>query len=145
MIRRKLFYSTIQTDGITGIKKQYGYELRIDGELFNAYYSEKDNRVYIIDPKNGIALHVYDEDENEDELLLEIDLIEKAKEKFLQSANLSRWKEKRDNESYRLLEKMFKAYKRAESLRESALKTLFFNAKVEGAKYIGVKRDGGRE
>lgn len=50
--------------------------------------------------------------------MLEIDLIEKAKEKFLQSANLSRWKEKRDNESCRLLEKMFKAYKRAELLRE---------------------------
>lgn len=36
----------------------------------------------------------------------------------MQSETLSRWKEKRDNESYRLLGKMFKAYKRAESLRE---------------------------
>ena len=118
MIKRKIFYSVIQADGITGIRKQDGYELQIDGETFNAYHSMRDDRIYILDPKNGIALHIYHVDENEDELLLEIDLIEKAKEKLLQSETLSRWKEKRDNESYRLLERMFKAYKRAESLRE---------------------------
>lgn len=118
MIKRKIFYSVIQVDGITGIRKQDGYELQIDGETFNAYHSMRDDRIYILDPKNGIALQIYDVDENEDELLLEIDLIEKAKEKLLQSETLSRWKEKRDNESYRLLERMFKAYKRAESLRE---------------------------
>ena len=118
MSKRKIFYSVIQADGITGIRKQDGYELQIDGETFNAYHSMRDDRIYILDPKNGIALQIYDVDENEDELLLEIDLIEKAKEKLLQSETLSRWKEKRDNESYRLLERMFKAYKRAESLRE---------------------------
>ena len=118
MIKRKIFYSVIQADGITGIRKQDGYELQIDGETFNAYHSMRDDRIYILDPKNGIALQIYDVDENEDELLLEIDLIEKAKEKLLQSETLSRWKENRDNESYRLLERMFKAYKRAESLRE---------------------------
>lgn len=118
MIKRKIFYSVIQVDGITGIRKQDGYELQIDGETFNAYHSMRDDRIYILDPKNGIALQIYDVDENEDELLLEIDLIEKAKEKLLQSETLSRWKEKRDNESCRLLERMFKAYKRAESLRE---------------------------
>lgn len=117
MIKRKIFYSVIQADGITGIKKQDGYELQIDGETFNAYHSMRDDRVYILDPKNGIALQIYDVDESEDELS-EIELIEKAKEKLLQSETLSRWKEKRDNESYRLLERMFKAYKRAESLRE---------------------------
>ena len=118
MSKKKMFYSVIQADGITGIRKQDGYELQIDGETFNAYHSMRDDRIYILDPKNGIALQIYDVDENEDELLLEIDLIEKAKEKLLQSETLSRWKEKRDNESYRLLERMFKAYKRAESLRE---------------------------
>lgn len=117
MIKRKIFYSVIQADGITGIKKQDGYELKIDGETFNAYHSMRNGRVYILDPKNGIALQIYDVDESEDELS-EIELIEKAKEKLLQSETLSRWKEKRDNESYRLLERMFKAYKRAESLRE---------------------------
>lgn len=117
MIKRKIFYSVIQADGITGIRKQDGYELQIDGETFNAYHSMRDDRVYILDPKNGIALQIYDADESEDELS-EIELIEKAKEKLLQSETLSRWKKKRDNESYRLLERMFKAYKRAESLRE---------------------------
>ena len=80
MIKRKIFYSVIQADGITGIRKQDGYELQIDGETFNAYHSMRDDRIYILDPKNGIALQIYDVDENEDELLLEIDLIEKAKE-----------------------------------------------------------------
>lgn len=117
MIKRKIFYSVIQADGITGIRKQDGYELKIDGEKFNAYHSMRDDRVYILDPKNGIALQIYDVDESEDELS-EIELIEKAKERLLQSETLSRWKEKRDNESYRLLGRMFEAYKRAESLRE---------------------------
>ena len=117
MIKRKSFYSVIQADGITGIRKQDGYELKIDGEKFNAYHSMRDDRVYILDPKNGIALQIYDVDESEDELF-EIELIEKAKERLLQSETLSRWKEKRDNESYRLLGRMFEAYKRAESLRE---------------------------
>ena len=90
MIKRKIFYSVIQADGITGIRKQDGYELQIDGETFNAYHSMRDDRIYILDPKNGIALQIYDVDENEDELLLEIDLIEKAKEKLLQSETLSR-------------------------------------------------------
>ena len=92
--------------------------MQIDGETFNAYHSMRDDRVYILDPKNGITLQIYDVDESEDELS-EIELIEKAKEKLLQSEKLSRWKEKRDNESYRLLERMFKAYKRAESLRKN--------------------------
>lgn len=117
MIKRKIFYSVIQKDEIVGVRKQDGYELQIDGETFNAYHSMRDGRVYIIDPENGIALQIYDVDENEDELS-EIELIERAKEKLLQSETLSRWKEKRDNESYRLLGKMFKEYKRAESLRE---------------------------
>lgn len=117
MIKRKIFYSVIQADGITGIRKQDGYELKIDGEKLNAYHSMRDDRVYILDPKNGIALQTYDVDESEDELS-EIELIEKAKEKLLQSETLSRWKEKRDNKSYRLLGRMFEAYKRAESLRE---------------------------
>ena len=109
MIKRKVFYSVIQKDD--------GYELQIDGETFNAYHSMRDGRAYIIDPKNGVALQIYDVDENEDELS-EIELIERAKEKLLQSETLSRWKEKRDNESYRLLGKMFKAYKRAELLHK---------------------------
>ncbi len=117
MIKRKIFYSVIRADGITGIKEQNGYELQIDGETFNAYHSMRDSRVYIIDPKNGVALQIYDVDESEDELS-EIKLIEKAKEKLLQSQTLSGWKEKRDNKSYRLLGRMFKTYKRAESLRE---------------------------
>ncbi|MDE7445906.1 MAG: hypothetical protein K2N15_09450 [Lachnospiraceae bacterium] len=117
MIQRKIFYSVIQVDGIVGIRKQDGYELKIDGEIFNAYI--RDGRVYILDPKSGIALQIYDTDEVENASSeMNFELIDKAKEKLMQSETLKRWKEKRDNESYRLAVKMFKAYKRAESLRE---------------------------
>ena len=117
MIQRKVFYSVIQVDGIVGIRKQDEYELRIDGEKFNAYQSIRDGRVYILDPQNGIALLIYNANKNEDELS-EIEIIEKAKEKFSRSEALSRWKEMKKNESYRLTIKIFRAYRMAEKLRE---------------------------
>lgn len=120
MIKRKIFYSVIQIDGITGIRKQDGYELQIDGKKFNAYYSMIYRRAYILDDKNGIALQIYDVGWNEDELD-ELEIIEKAKEKFIQGENFRIWKEKRYNKSYRLTVKMFKAYKRAEKLREKQI------------------------
>lgn len=124
MIQRKIFDSLIHVDGIIGIRKQDGYELQIDGEKFNAYQSIRDGMVYILDPKNGIALQIYDTSRSENELS-EIELIEKVKEKFIQSGTISRWKKKRNSESYRLTVKMFKAYKRAESLREKQKGFLF--------------------
>lgn len=69
MIKRKVFYSVIQKDEIVGVRKQDGYELQIDRETFNAYHSMRDGRVYIIDPKNGVALQIYDVDENEENYL----------------------------------------------------------------------------
>ena len=122
MIQRKIFYSVIQVDGIVCSKKHDGYELQIDGEKFNAYQSLREGSVYILDPKNGLALQIYDVGENEDELS-EIELIERAKDKLIQSGFLSKWKEKRGNESYRLSIEMFKAYKRAELLREKLRET----------------------
>ena len=122
MIQRKIFYSVIQVDGIVCSRKQDGYELQIDGEKFNAYQSKREGRVYILDPKNGLALKIYDVGENEDELS-EIELIERAKDKLIQSGALSKWKEKRGNESYRLKIEMFKAYKKAELLREKLRET----------------------
>ncbi len=117
MSKRKIFYSLIQVDGVMGIRAQDGYEMRIDGEKFNAYQSIIDDKVYILDPQNGLALQTYDVSEDEDGLP-EIELIENAKEKFIQSGTISKWKEKRNNESYRLTVKIFKALKRVKFLRE---------------------------
>lgn len=123
MMQRKVFYSTVRVDGVVGIRKQDGYELQIDGKKFNAYQSIIDGMAYILDPQNGMAVQMYDTRKNEDGLS-EIELIEKAKEKFIQSGALSRWKEKRNNKSYKLTIKMFKAYKKVELLREKQKETL---------------------
>lgn len=115
MIRRKAFYSIVQKDGIVGIKKQDGYELKIDGEKFNAYKNTIDNSVYILDPRNGMSLLRYDYmDESEGV----IEPIDRAKEKLIKSGILKKWKENWAKESYKLTIQMFKAYKKAESLRE---------------------------
>lgn len=117
MMQRKIFYSTIQKDGITGIRKQDGYELKIDGEKFNAY-TRTDDRVYILDPRNGIALIAYDYQEWNEDIPIDIELIDKAKEKLIKSGILKKWKEKKKKESYQLTIQMFEAYKKAEFLRE---------------------------
>lgn len=118
MMQRKVFYSIIQKDGITGIRKQDGYELEIDGEKFNAYKSRIDDRVYILDPRNGIALTIYDYQDWNEDIPTDLELVDKAKEKLIKSGILKKWKENRKKESYKLTIKMFKAYKKAESLRE---------------------------
>ena len=63
-MKRKVFYSMVEKDKITGIKKRDGYKLNINGEKFNAFKSKTDGMVYIIDPKSGIALIKYHPDWN---------------------------------------------------------------------------------
>lgn len=115
MIKRKIFYSVIQENNIVGLRKQDGYEIEVDGIKFNAYKSMIDDRVYILDPKNGIAVFVYSDDTD---VLLHHELVEKAKDEFVKRGVFERWKEKCDMESYQMANKMFNAYKREESLRE---------------------------
>ena len=115
MIKRKMFYSVVQENNIVGLRKQDGYEIEVDGIKFNAYKSMIDGRVYILDPKNGIAVFIYSDDTD---VLSHHDPAEKAKDEFVKRGVFERWKEKCDTESYQLTNKMFNAYKKAESLRE---------------------------
>lgn len=115
MIKRKMFYSVVQENNIVGLRKQDGYEIEVDGIKFNAYKSMIDGRVYILDPKNGIAVFIYSDDTD---VLSHHDHVEKAKDEFVKRGVFERWKEKCDTESYQLTNKMFNAYKKAESLRE---------------------------
>ncbi len=115
MIKRKMFYSVVQENNIVGLRKQDGYEIEVDGIKFNAYKSMIDGRVYILDPKNGIAVFIYSDDTD---VLSHHDPVEKAKDEFVKRGVFERWKEKCDTESYQLTNKMFNAYKKAESLRE---------------------------
>lgn len=117
MIKRKIFYSVVQENNVVGLRKQDGYEIAVDGIKFNAYKSMIDGRVYILDPKNGIAVFIFSDDTDTD-ALLHHELVEKAKDEFIKRGVFERWKEQCDKESYQLTNKMFNAYKKAESLRE---------------------------
>lgn len=117
MIKRKMFYSVIQENNVVGLRKQDGYEITVDGIKFNAYKSMIDDRVYILDPKNGIAVFIYSDDTDTDTLPPH-EYVEKAKDEFIKRGVFERWKEQCDKESYQLTNKMFNAYKKAESLRE---------------------------
>lgn len=115
MMKRKMFYSVVREKDIVGLRKQDGYEITVDGIRFNAYISNIDDRVYILDPKNGISIFAYSDDAD---ILLHHELIEKAKDEFMKQEIFEKWKEMRNKESYRLTFKMFNAYKKAELLRE---------------------------
>lgn len=115
MMKRKMFYSVVQENNIVGLRKQDGYEIIVDGIKFNAYKSSIYEKVYILDPKNGIAVFIYNDDTDD---LLHQELVEKAKDIFVKRGDFERWKEKRNMKSYKLANKMFNAYKKAESLRE---------------------------
>lgn len=115
MIEKKMFYSVIQENSIVGLRKQDGYEIEVDGIKFNAYKSAIYEKVYILDPKNGIAVFIYNDDTDDS---LNHELVEKAKDEFVKRGDFERWKEKRNMKSYKLANKMFNAYKKAESLRE---------------------------
>lgn len=115
MMKRKMFYSVVQENNIVGLRKQDGYEITVDGIKFNAYKSSIYEKVYILDPKNGIAVFIYNDDTDD---LPHHELVEKAKDIFVKRGDFERWKEKRNMKSYKLANKMFNAYKKAESLRE---------------------------
>lgn len=115
MMKRKMFYSVMQENNIVGLRKQDGYEITVDGIKFNAYKSSIYEKVYILDPKNGIAVFIYNDDTDD---LPHQELVEKAKDIFVKRGDFERWKEKRNMKSYKLANKIFNAYKKAESLRE---------------------------
>lgn len=119
MIKRKMFYSVVQENNVVGLRQRDGYEIEVDGIKFNAYKSMIDGRVYILDPKNGIAVFIYDDDTDD---LLQHEIVEKAKDEFVKRRVFEKWKEKSGMGSYQLTNKMFNAYKKAESLREQQRK-----------------------
>lgn len=119
-MKKTAFYSVIRNGELTGIMMQYGFEIEIDGEKFNAYRRVQDDRAFIIDQTTGIAVHIYNYGYDEIGVLLtDIEIIEKAKEKLIENKEcLTKWREWKNRESYKLAVQTFEAYKRAEELRE---------------------------
>ena len=115
---RKTFYTVVCERGVVGIVEQDGFEVEIDGEKFNAYRDRHRDSAYIIDPQTGLALQTYEYD-CEYDLPTEIEMIERAGEKLIEKKErLKKWREQKGKESYKLTVQMFKAYKKAEGLRE---------------------------
>lgn len=123
-MKRKVFYSMVEKDGIRGIKKRNGYKLDINGEKFNAFKSETDGTVYIIDYKSGVALITYNPHWNGD-IPTELELVDQAKEKLVKSDILKKWKKIQKRKSYQLAVEIFETYKRAESLWEKQKETVY--------------------
>lgn len=118
-MKRITFYSVISKEKIVGIAEQSGFEIKIDGEIFNAYRNEYKDKAYIIDPQTGLAVYIYDYPWDESETPSEIEMIKRAKNKLIEdNERFTKWKEQRSRESYKLTVEMFAAYKHAEELRE---------------------------
>lgn len=118
-IKRKIFYSVVCKEEVVGVAEQDGFEIEIDGEIFNAYGNKDKDRAYIIDPQTGFAVYIYDYQWDEMETPSEIETIKQAREKLAEDKErLEKWRKQKNKESYKLTVEMFAAYKHAEELRE---------------------------
>ena len=87
-------------------------------------------KIHILDPSNGISILTYKYTGNVEET--ELELIDRVKKVLIGSVTLKKWKEMKSRESYQLTIKIFKAYKRAESLREKQKETVLREIKENG-------------
>ncbi len=113
---RRTFYSMTQKDGLTGVMLRDGYEVELGGRVFYAYRSNTNGNVYIIDPDTGLAVSSYRYRGSFFGEPTETDLIERAKEKLLESGELENWGAIRTKKIYFLAVRTFRAYLLAERL-----------------------------
>ncbi|MDE5820676.1 MAG: hypothetical protein K2I07_15355 [Lachnospiraceae bacterium] len=120
-MKRKQFYSVVCKGKIVGVAEQSGFEIKIDGEIFNAYRNEYKDKAYIIDPQTGLAVCTYEYKYGENGMPTEIEMIKRAKNKLMTEykEGFEKWRaEERSKESYKLTVEMFATYIKAEELRE---------------------------
>lgn len=119
--KRKYFYTLQKQKGVKGVRKECGYELEIATKKFYGYVSA-DQTVYIIDPRNGIAIMSCDTALICDNEILreekEIECIKYAAKRVIEKDIFERLKEKEKKKSYKLTIKAFKAFVKAETLME---------------------------
>ena len=120
-MEKKIFYTLQQQKGVKGVRKECGYELEIATRKFYGYVSA-DQTVYIIDPRNGIAIMSCDTALICDDEILreekEIECIKYVAKRAIERGILERLKEKEKKKSYKLTIKAFKAFVKAEILLE---------------------------
>ena len=122
-MEKKIFYTLQQQKGVKGVRKECGYELEIATRKFYSYVSA-DQTVYIIDPRNGIAIMSCDTALICDDEILreekEIECIKYVATRAIEKGIIERLKEKEKEKkkSYKLTIKAFKAFVKAETLLE---------------------------
>lgn len=119
--KRKYFTHYKNKKSVKGVRKECGYELEIATRKFYGYVSA-DQTVYIIDPRNGIAIMSCDTALICDDEILreekEIECIKYVAKRAIEKGIIERLKEKEKKKSYKLTIKAFKAFVKAETLLE---------------------------
>lgn len=120
-MEKKIFYTLQKQKSVKGVRKECGYELEIATRKFYGYVSA-DQIVYIIDPRNGIAIMSCDTVLICDDEILreekEIECIKYVAKRAIEKGIIERLKEKEKKKSYKLTIKAFKAFVKAETLLE---------------------------
>lgn len=120
-MEKKIFYTLQKQKGVKGVRKECGYELEIATRKFYGYVSA-DQTVYIIDPRNGVAIMSCDTVLICDDEILreekEIECIKYAAKRVIEKGIFERLKKKEKKKSYKLTIKAFKAFVKAETLLE---------------------------
>lgn len=120
-MEKKIFYTLQQRKGVKGVRKECGYELEIATRKFYGYVSA-DQTVYIIDPRNRIAIMSCDTALICDDEILreekEIECIKYVAKRAIEKGIIERLKEKEKKKSYKLTIRAFKAFVKAETLLE---------------------------
>lgn len=96
-MEKKIFYTLQKQKSVKGVRKECGYELEIATRKFYGYVSA-DQTVYIIDPRNGIAIMSCDTALICDDEILreekEIECIKYAAKRVIEKGIFERLKEK---------------------------------------------------
>ncbi len=114
-MKRKSFYTVVRKGGFAGVEEQEGYELELNGNVFNAYRDRTNSKVYIVDPENGaavmscICLDWYGSEQ---------EVLEATGAEFAESEEFKKWQKIRERESYRVASQLFETCKAAGELWE---------------------------
>lgn len=104
------FFTLYKKDGVIGVKRQSGHEMKINGITIYFYELYYQSKIYFIDPETGIAVHQIDE-------IHTIDDIECSVNKNALVA-VEKLKEAREKEAYSTSVKIFKKYLEARLFHE---------------------------
>lgn len=127
-MKRKVFCSAVQIHGGIGIEEHDGFEIGINGKIFNAYYRDYET-VYVIDPETGGAFFAYRVDN-----CLEIDAIRKAIEELkMKKGVMRKFKNYQKTKKYKVQSEIFRLLNLCWELEE----------KMDGGMYNGfIQRKG---